>query len=70
LFYEKILQKHIDFCDSLMYNKKRMVVFCMNKITVDFSVSTGNIKPVHGVCCTPYTKDGGPEQKKYYDFSA
>jgi len=40
----------------------------MNKITVDFSKSMGSIKPVHGVCCAPYTKAGGPEQKRIVDY--
>ena len=34
----------------------------MNRISVDFSKSTGKIKPLHGVCCAPYTPMLGARQ--------
>ena len=40
----------------------------MNKIKVDFSTRVGKIKPVHSVCCAPYSFSAGAEQKRIYDF--
>lgn len=34
----------------------------MNQIKVDFGCVTGEIKPLHGVCCAPYQGNQGPEQ--------
>lgn len=34
----------------------------MNNIKVDFSKNTGEIKPLHGVCCAPYVRSAGPNQ--------
>ena len=34
----------------------------MNNIYVNFENVIGNIKPMHGVCCAPYTQFGGKEQ--------
>ncbi|MBQ3054287.1 MAG: hypothetical protein IJC89_05240 [Clostridia bacterium] len=34
----------------------------MNNISVDFSNILGKIKPLHGVCCAPYTISYGPNQ--------
>lgn len=34
----------------------------MNKISVDLNKKTGNIKPLHGVCCAPYNLGGGENQ--------
>lgn len=33
-----------------------------NQCTIDFSKVTGDIRPLHGVCCAPYSSDGGAEQ--------
>lgn len=41
----------------------------MNKVSVDFTESTGRIKPLHSVCCAPYAASMGKEQKyieKYF----
>ena len=34
----------------------------MNNVYVNFENVIGNIKPMHGVCCAPYTQFGGKEQ--------
>ena len=34
----------------------------MNNIYVNFENVIGNIKPMHGVCCAPYTQFGGKDQ--------
>lgn len=41
----------------------------MNVFTVDFAHQTGTMKPVHGVCCAPYVKMQGKNQRtiaKYF----
>lgn len=41
----------------------------MNNVKVDFSKTTGEIKPMHGVCCAPYMIGFGPNQEyidKYF----
>lgn len=35
----------------------------MNQIQVDFEQVTGKIKPLHSVCCAPYSKNSGPNQR-------
>lgn len=35
----------------------------MNQITVDFDQIAGPIKALHGVCCAPYAKKNGKDQK-------
>ncbi len=35
----------------------------MNTVKVDFSEKTGKIKPLHGVCCAPYSNNLGSEQR-------
>ncbi len=35
----------------------------MNSIKVDFTEKTGVIKPLHGVCCAPYSHGMGSEQR-------
>ncbi len=42
----------------------------MNTIKVDFSKQTGKIKPLHGVCCAPYSKrsdHGQPYIEKHFN---
>ena len=41
----------------------------MNNIYVNFDNITGEVKPMHGVCCAPYSLNQGGEQKtikKYF----
>ncbi len=41
----------------------------MNNFSVDFAKSTGPVKPLHGVCCAPYSAMQGKEQstiQKYF----
>lgn len=35
----------------------------MNEIFVNFDSVTGKVKPLHGVCCAPYGRNMGPNQK-------
>lgn len=35
----------------------------MNQVNVDFCELVGSIKPLHGVCCAPYAKKNGRDQK-------
>ena len=35
----------------------------MNEIFVNFDGVTGKVKPLHGVCCAPYGKNMGPNQR-------
>lgn len=40
----------------------------MSKINVDFNKITGEIKPVHSVCCAPYGVNMGPDQRLIQSF--
>ena len=41
----------------------------MNTFNIDFNRITGPVKPLHGVCCAPYSHNAGKYQKtieKYF----
>lgn len=40
----------------------------MNRIQVNFEKITGQIKPLHGVCCAPYARGMGPNQQNITKF--
>ena len=40
----------------------------MNRVNVDFAKNTGDIKPLHGVCCAPYNAGLGDNQTHIQQF--